>query len=176
MILAPPATTEFAPFYAGYVAKVPEADALPVLEAQAEELRRLFVPVTAARETFRYGPDKWSIREVLGHLTDAERVFGFRLFCFARGDRNPLPAFEENEYVERSDYDRVLLSDLFREWATVRESNLHVVRRLGNEQLLNVGTASGAAISVRALARILAGHVRHHVGVLVDRYGLTAGR
>lgn len=172
MILDLPTNTEFAPFYAGYVGKVPEADALPVLENQIAELKRLFSGVGAARESHRYAPGKWSIREVLGHIVDAERVFGFRLFCFARGDQNALPPFDENEYVARSDFDRVPLATLLDEWVTTRTSNLHVLRRLTSEQVRLVGTASGAKVSVRALARILAGHVRHHVGVLVERYGL----
>ena len=102
-----PNQAEFAPFYAAYVSLVPEADIIRVLEGQAADVRertRAFIP---AREGFRYAEGKWSVREVLGHMTDAERVFGFRAFCFSRGDENPLPGFDENDYVARSGFDRL---------------------------------------------------------------------
>ena len=174
-MIAMPAASEFAPFYAGYVAKVPEADALPALEQQLEEVQALCAGVPPARERFRYAPGKWSVREILGHLIDAERVFGFRLFCFARGDANPLPPFDENVYIARSDYDTVPLAGLAAEWAAARTLNLLAIRRLRPEQLLLQGTASGAMVSVRARARILVGHVRHHVAVRGERYAVGTG-
>ena len=96
-----PSQAEYAPFYAGYVSLVPEDDIMSVLEGQAAEVRlqtRVFIP---AREQFRYAEGKWSVRELLGHMTDAERVFGFRAFCFTRGDENALPSFDQNDYVDR---------------------------------------------------------------------------
>lgn len=167
-----PASSEYAPFYADYVARMPEPDALPALESQVDEVESLLLQVPASREAFAYAPGKWTIRQVAGHLIDGERVFGFRLFCFARGDRNPLPGFEENEYVERSDYTRLALRDLVSEWKLVRESNLRFVRRLDDVALRRIGTAAGSPVSVRALARMLGGHVRHHAAVLMERYGL----
>jgi DinB family protein len=168
-----PADTEFAPFYAGYVALVPEGDVLAALEAQIDELRGLARSVAPARETFRYAPDKWSVRQVVGHLTDGERVFGHRLFCFSRGEQAALPSFDEKAYVAQSAYDRVPLAELLEELVTVRRGNLAVLRRLDGEAWGRVGTASGKPVTVRALAYVMAGHPRHHLAILRERYGLV---
>ena len=166
-----PGGGEFAAFYASYVSLVPESDIMRVLEGQAADVRlqtRAFVP---KREEFRYAPGKWSVREVLGHMTDAERVFGFRAFCFSRGDENPLPGFDENDYVARSGFDRCGLTDLVDAFGRVREANLTALRRFDDDAWLRMGTASGQPVSVRALAYIMAGHVRHHLHILSTRYG-----
>ena len=168
-----PSQAEFAPFYVGYVSLVPEADVIQVLEGQAADVRlqtRAFIP---AREQFRYAEGKWSVREVLGHMTDAERVFGFRAFCFSRGDENPLPGFDENDYIARAGFDRRSLADLVQEFGQLREANLTILRRLDDEAWRRMGTASGKLVSVRALAYIMAGHVRHHLHILSTRYAGT---
>ena len=165
-----PSHAEFASFYAGYVSLVPEADIMKVLEGQADDVSlqtRAFIP---KREEFRYAPGKWSVRQVLGHMTDAERVFGFRAFCFSRGDENALPGFEQDDYVARASFDRCSLADLVQEFGQVREANLIVLRRLDDRAWRRIGTASGKPVSVRALAYIMAGHVRHHLHVLSTRY------
>jgi hypothetical protein len=157
-----PGQAEFAPFYTGYVSLVPEADIMAVLEGQAADVRRQAQMFSPEREQFRYADGKWSVREVLGHVTDAERVFGFRAFCFSRGD--------ENEYVSRSGFDRFSLADLVQEFGQLREANLAVLRRLDGDAWRRMGTASGNPVSVRALAYIMAGHVRHHLHILSTRY------
>jgi hypothetical protein len=165
-----PSQAEFASFYAGYVSLVPEADIMSVLEGQADVVRlqtRAFIP---KREELRYAPGKWSVREVLGHMTDAERVFGFRAFCFSSGDENALPGFEQDDYVARAKFDRCRLADLVQEFGQLREANLTVLRRLDDDAWRRMGTASGKPVSVRALAYIMAGHVRHHLHVLSTRY------
>jgi DinB superfamily len=167
-----PTEAEFAPFYAPYVALVPEADILAVLEQQAEEIRRLAASVPKERETFRYAEGKWSIREVLGHLVDGERIFGYRAFCISRGETAPLPSFDENRYVAAAGSDATPLAELADELALVRRSNLVVLRRLELPEWARVGTASGKPVSVRALAWVMAGHPRHHLEVLRERYGL----
>jgi len=173
MSLVRPESSEYASFYAGYVARVPEADILSVLQKQADEIRDLARALPAAKETFRYADGKWSIREVLGHLIDGERVFGYRAFCFSRGEQAPLPSFDENQYVAAAAADQVPLADLASEFAAVRGSNLAFLRRLSAAEGARVGTASGKAISVQALAYIMAGHPRHHVAVLRERYGVA---
>jgi hypothetical protein len=167
-----PGADEFAPFYAGYVSLVPETDVLPVLAGQAAELARLAAAVPAERETWSYQPGKWSLRQLFGHVTDAERLFGFRAFCISRGERASLPGFDENEYVAAAGYDRRPLADLAREFSMVREGNLAMLRALDAEAWERSGTANGTRVSVRALAWILAGHVRHHQRVLRERYGV----
>jgi len=170
-----PIEGEFAPFFAGYVELVPEADVLPVLAAQTTELREVVRGVATERETHRYAPKKWSVREVFGHLADAERVFGYRAFCISRGDQTPLPAFDENAYVDEGQCDRQSLAELLDEFAAVRAVNLAVLRRVDDEAWRRRGTANKNPASVRALAYIMAGHVRHHVRVLAERYGVRAG-
>ena len=171
-----PTQAEFASFYAGYVSLVPENDIMTVLEGQTAEVfqqTRAFVP---KREEFRYADGKWSVREVLGHMTDAERVFGFRAFCFSRGDENALPGFEQDDYVARAGFDRCSLADLVKEFGQLREANLTVLRRLDDNAWRRMGTASGKPVSVRALAYIMAGHVRHHLHILSTRYAEAVQR
>ncbi len=165
-----PTDSEYAPFYQGYVDRVPDVDVMGVLEAQVDEVRRMAASVSAERETYRYASGKWSIRQVVGHLTDAERVFGYRAFRISRGDRTPLPGFDENEYIEQSQYADERVASLADEFASVRESNLAALRRLDASRMALMGTVSGTPTSVRAIAFIMAGHVRHHRGLLRERY------
>jgi len=167
-----PRENEYASFFARYVALVPETDILAVLEQQVEEIRRLAASVPEERESFRYAEGKWSIREVLGHLVDGERVFGHRAFCISRGEQAALPAFDENQYVAAARSDAIPLRELVDELALVRRSNLQVLRRLAPPEWERVGTASGHPVTVRALAWVMAGHPRHHVDILRERYGV----
>lgn len=169
-----PTPEEYAPFFAGYVKLVPETDVLLVLAAQVSEIRRLAGSVPAGRETFRYAPGKWSIREIFGHIGDAERVFGYRAFCISRGDQTPLPGFDENDYIAESAYDERNVAELADDFAGLRGANLAVLGRLDPARWARGGNANGNPVSVRALAFIMAGHVRHHLGVLKARYGVTA--
>lgn len=170
-----PAETEYAPFYAGYVSEAPEGDVVAALEAQKSAIRRLASAVSPERETFRYAPGKWSVREVFGHLIDAERVFGYRAFCISRGDQASLPGFDEQEYMAASGYDRRGLPEIVDELLLARDSNLALFRALGpdSQAWSRLGVANGTPISVRALAFITAGHARHHLEVLRSRYGLS---
>jgi hypothetical protein len=172
MTLGQPLETEYAPYYQGYIGYVTEEEILPVLRSQTEALDVLLDKVTPDRETFRYAEGKWSIREIVGHLIDAERVFGHRAFCIARGERQNLPGFEQNDYIATAPYDRIDLEDLLSELRLVRLSNIAMLRSLDDESWLRMGTANGNEVSVRALAFIMAGHLRHHMGVLRERYGL----
>ncbi len=165
-----PAPAEYAPFYADYVAQVPEGNILDILGAQLDESRTFLQAVPAERETFRYGPGKWSVREICGHLCDAERIMTYRALRFARGDKTPLPGFEENEYVPYSSYDLLPLRDISEELQCVRRSTIQLFRHLDSEAWLRIGSANGAEVSVRALAWIIAGHERHHLKVLASRY------
>ena len=167
-----PADTEYAPFYADYVRLVPEDDVLPALAAQRDEVVRLAASVPKDRETYRYAEGKWSIREMLGHIGEGERVFGYRAFCISRGDRSAFPGFDQDEYMAGNPYDGVPLAELAAEFAALRDGNVAVLRRLPAERWSQVGTASGNRVTVRALAYVMAGHVRHHLGVLKSRYGV----
>jgi hypothetical protein len=167
-----PALGEYDPFYQGYVALVPAGDVRSLLAEQQQIFRRLSVAVPRDRETFRYAPGKWSIREVAGHLGDAERVFGHRAFCISRGEQASLPGFDENAYVARSASDQRPLAELVDELALLREVNLRLLASLDAARWGLSGVANGAPVSVRALAWVLAGHAAHHLGILRDRYGV----
>ena len=167
-----PLESEYAPYYQGYIAHVNEDDILPVLRSELDALDVLLGRVTLDRETYRYAEGKWSIREIVGHLIDAERVFGYRAFCIARGETQNLPGFDQDDYMLTAPYDRIELEDLLSEFRLVRLANLAMLRNLDEEAWARVGTANDNQVSVRALAFIMAGHVRHHMGVLRERYEL----
>ncbi len=168
-----PAEAEYAPYFGRYISLVTEDDALSALEGQLDEVRRLAASVKADRESFRYEPDKWSVRQVIGHLVDGERVFGYRAFCISRGELAALPAFDENAYVAASRYDEIPVLELARELLAVRNANLVALRRLDAAAWTRKGIASGKPISVRALAYVMVGHVRHHEAILLERYGIA---
>src|SRR5438105_1553915 len=119
-----PTETEYAPDFQNYVAQVSENDIMPVLRSQTDELDVLLSRVTPELETFRYADDKWSIREIVGHLIDSERVFGYRAFCIARRENQNLPGFEQNDYIAAASYDSMDLEDLLSELRLVRLANL----------------------------------------------------
>jgi len=169
-----PLETEYAPAFQGYVARVSEDDILPALRSQVDALDLLLDRVTPERETYAYAEGKWSIRELLGHLIDGERVFGYRALCIARGETQNLPGFDENAYMPNSTYASISLEDLLSEFRLVRLSNIAMLRNLDEAAWTRTGTANGAPVSVRALAYIMVGHVRHHMGVLRERYQISA--
>ncbi len=169
-----PPDIEYAPYFARYVSLVPEVDVLALLQDQVAGINRLSAIVSVDRESFRYATGKWSIREVVGHLIDAERVFGYRAFCISRGERALLPKFDENSYVAESRYDECSLVDLASEFTLVRRGNLAFMHQLTGKEWTRMGTASNNPVSVRALAYVMAGHVRHHFVVLKTSYGVAS--
>jgi len=169
-----PLETEYAPAFQGYVAEVSEDDILPAMRAQPDALDVLLDRVTPERERFRYAEGKWSIREIVGHLIDGERVFGYRALCIARGETQNLPGFDQDQYMLTAPFDEIDLEDLLSEFRLARLSNIAMLRTLDEAAWLRMGTANGNPISVRALAYIMVGHTRHHMNVLRERY-LTAG-
>lgn len=164
---------ECSPAHARYMARVPETDIAQVLEEQIEEWRRLAASVAPGREDFRYGPEKWSVRDVFGHVADTERVFGYRLFSVVRGERASLPGMDEKAYVKEAEPWLPGLEELAREFASLRQSNLFLVRRFDETSSVREGIANGIRVTARALAYCMAGHVRHHMAGLVENYGLS---
>jgi uncharacterized damage-inducible protein DinB len=169
-----PASDEAAPFYHGYIAEVTGDNIVDQLADQASEVEGFFASIDDKAALARYAPGKWSIKEVLGHLADVERIFAYRLLRISRGDGTPLPGFDENAYVPAGRFDARSLRSLMDEFRAVRESTLALVQGLPQDGWGKRGEASGRTISTRALAYILVGHVAHHLGVLRDRYGLGA--
>ncbi len=167
-----PEADEFSPFYADYIGRVPEADPVAALDTESAITRKLLGGVAEKDAGFRYAPGKWSVKEIVGHLCDTERVMSYRALCIARGDTTSLPGFDENLYVPAADFDRRTLNDLVGELSFVRLATLALFRSFREDDWRRRGTANGKPISVRALGYIIPGHERHHVMVLREKYGL----
>ena len=168
-----PVAGEHIPYYGRYIALVPAGNLAGLLAAQHAVTQRLLAPLSDARALHRYAPGKWSIKEVVGHLADAERVFAYRVLRFARADVTPLPGFDENTYVPVADFDRRPLADLAAEYAAVRSATHALIAGLEEAAWVRQGTANGDTVSVRALGCITAGHELHHVAILRERYGVS---
>jgi hypothetical protein len=168
-----PDTTEYADFYRGYVSLAPEVEILPTLRTQLTDEFALLKNAPEAEFSRRHPPYTWTIKQVLGHLIDAERIFGCRALRFARGDAAPLPGFDENPYVELGKFDQRSPADLLAEIETVRRSHLFLFENLTDDAWDRRGIASGNEVSVRALAYIMVGHVRHHLAIVRKRLSLT---
>lgn len=164
-----PGADEHAPYHLTYLANIPEEDILPAMEAQLGRTLALLRGVDERTSLVRHAPYTWSVREVVGHITDTERVFGYRALHIARGDAAPIPGFDENAYARVAESDRIPLAKLTDEFEAVRRSNLLMFRHLKDEDWLRRGTANNATVSVRALAYMIVGHERHHVAILRQR-------
>jgi uncharacterized damage-inducible protein DinB len=165
-----PEETEYVPYYGRYISLVPDGEIITVLSEQIDETLALLRSIPESEGGFRYAPGKWSIRELVGHLIDSERIFTYRALCFARNDQTPLPGFEEDEYVRNASFNDRSLSELAEELESVRKSTMFMFKHLDKEAWKRRGTANQSEVSVRALAYIMAGHELHHRGILRDRY------
>ena len=169
--IARPSTGEYHSAFQRYIdlAAVDE-DVVAALERQIDDVRKAFDGFMPAREAYRYADGKWSVREVLGHVLDTERVFGFRTLAIARGETESLPGMDENVYAAGAPHHAVPLASLLEQFALVRRSHVLMLREFDDAAWARVGTANGNHIAVRALPWIMLGHVRHHLAVLKDKY------
>jgi hypothetical protein len=167
-----PATTEYAPYYETYIKLVDEGDIAETLARQIDDTLAFYRSVTEDQSRGRYAPDKWTVKQVLGHVIDTERVFQFRAAAFARGDGHPLPSMEQNQWMAGVDFDGRSWTSLVEELKTVRASTVALFRHLSEDVLDRRGTASDNTVSVRALGYMIAGHERHHLSILKERYRL----
>lgn len=165
-----PDHSEYAEFYRTYVDPLPDGDILAQLHRQQEVTVAYLGGLTEEQCGYRYEPGKWTPRQVIGHVMDAERVFSLRALWFARGDAAALPGFDHNVWVGTSNADRRPMSDLLDEYGAVRAATMSLFGGMAPEAATATGVASGAEISVRALTWIIAGHERHHVQILRNRY------
>lgn len=173
MILSRPATGDYDPAAAGYIALAPDiTDAVSQLVSQRDVVGRRMSAVNATAAGHRYAPGKWSVREVVGHLSDAERIFAYRLLRIARGDETALAGFDENTYVPAGAFERRELNALIKEWMATRDATIALVRGLPEDAWRRRGVANGKNVTASALAYIILGHVEHHLGILRDRYGV----
>ncbi|HEX8377946.1 MAG TPA: DinB family protein [Pedobacter sp.] len=164
-----PQPDEYNAFYQTYIDKVGD-DVLSELKDQIESLSTFLKSIPQAKINYAYAEGKWTVKEVLGHIIDTERIMSYRLLRFARNDASPLPGFQENDYVKNSHYATQDFNLLIEEMLALRKANLYLFNSLIDEELERRGVANNSPLSVRALLFILAGHLKHHVGVLKERY------
>jgi uncharacterized damage-inducible protein DinB len=166
-----PASYEYASFYSDYIQRaISRNDVIAALPLQIDELRTALGQLTDEQAHFKFGPAEWSIKEVIGHLIDAERVFSYRLLRISRNDQIPLPGFEQEDYVREAGFDNSLFSDLLSEFELLRRANILAIKNMSDESISRFGTASGATVSARALIYITIGHVEHHMACLHEKY------
>ncbi len=165
-----PQPSEYDPYYNTYISLVEGDNAVPVLDAQPAELRTLFATVPEEKGTFAYATGKWTIKELLSHLIDGERMFAYRMLRISRGDTTPIEGFEQDGYIENSNANNRCFAELLDEFDLQRRSNMLFINNLSDEAASRVGTANQKQITTRAIAYIMAGHVRHHLGILKERY------
>jgi uncharacterized damage-inducible protein DinB len=165
-----PADGEFAPFYTGYVAKVPDGDILETLTAQRDTAIATLRAIPDAKLHYRYAPDKWTVMQTLRHVFDAEWVFTYRALWIARGDQAMLPDMDQAIFVTNTDLTGARLSDWIEEFRHLRTANISLYGGFSDEVLSRAGTASGKPTTVRALLWVTAGHLTHHLDILRDRY------
>lgn len=164
-----PQSGEYDPYYDRYIALIGPEDIVAVLERQAPETVVL-LKAASAKADFRYAPGKWSVKEVLGHVNDTERIMSYRALRIARGDKTPIEGFEQDDYVRDGNFGQRTLADLIDEFAEIRKATLALFRHLDAEAGARRGTANKNEISARALAYIIAGHELHHRRVLQEKY------
>ena len=165
-----PAEGEYAPYAEKYVSLITGTDILETLEAQLKQTTTLFSGRSERDGDFRYGPEKWTVKEVVGHIADTERIFAYRALRIARGDQTPLAGFEQEDYVRNAHFNRRKIQGLVEEFADVRLASLALFRSLDAEAWVRRGVASDNTVSVRGLAYIIAGHELHHRRILDERY------
>ena len=174
-VLQRPAGDEYAPYFARYISLVPDGDLVAILQEQLTELPALLARVGEARESFRYAPGKWSVREVAGHLIEVERVFTYRATQFAHGDARALPGYDQEAWVPLGAYDGRTLADLVEEWTVARANTVAMVRGLPEGALARRGIASEMEFSVLALLCVMPGHVQYHMLRLPVDYSAAFG-
>ena len=165
-----PQTNEYAPYYGGYVNQnQPGVDIIKTLENQQAEMKGGFSKF-ADRGDYRYEPEKWSVKELLGHMIDTERIFAYRALRIARGDMTPLQGFNQDDYIAPGNFENRSMDDLLTEFEAVRASSIAMAKSFDETALSHIGNASGVPVSAKALLFIMTGHVAHHLKILGERY------
>jgi hypothetical protein len=165
-----PSASEYAPYYDKYVQRVPDDDIVAVLRNQIADTAALLRTAPPDRADGAYAPGKWTLKEVVGHMIDVERVMSYRALRFSRNDATDLPGFEENAFVANSNFSRRTLSDLVDELEAARVATVHLAKHIDADALMHQGTANNTVVSVRGLLYIIAGHELHHAALIRERY------
>jgi uncharacterized damage-inducible protein DinB len=167
-----PSEKDYAPYYKGYIEKIKGDNILGILQEQLTTISDFFKNIPEEKGNYAYAEGKWSIKEVLGHMIDTERVFAYRAFCFARGEKQSLPGFEQDDYVKEGSFNKRELKDLVNEFTLVRKANLALFSSFSEKELNNRGSANKNEVTVLAVLFITAGHTLHHITVLKEKYGV----
>jgi DinB superfamily len=167
-----PEKSEYGEYYERYISLVADENVEDLLALQPAKLRELFAPIGEDRGTFAYDEGKWTLKEVLSHLIDGERIFAYRILRISRGDETPIEGFEQDGYIENSNANNRSFAELLDEFDLQRRSNMLLINNLSDEASKRLGTASDFSVSVRALVYISAGHVQHHAAILKERYAI----
>jgi hypothetical protein len=165
-----PEANEYPHFYKNYVDLVPSNDIIRELSKQVMDIQAVIAQIPEEMENFSYAEGKWTIKEIIGHIIDTERVLGYRAMRFARKDKTPLPGYDENKYVANSTFHRQTLYSLGHEFAIVREANLALFKVWDEEAMSQMGVANNLDVSVRAILFMIAGHATHHLNVIKTKY------
>ncbi len=165
-----PLTTEFAEPYQRYIDRVPDGNIIEILQSNLETWKSLIENLSEEKLNYRYAEGKWSIKEIIVHILDGERIFSYRALRFARNDKTSLQGFDENAYTPESNASNRTKQSLLDELTAIRRSTIEMFKNFTPEMFMRTGVASGYSISVRALAYVIAGHELHHMNVIKERY------
>ena len=165
-----PGPEDYAPYYENYINLIQGEDILKILNDQSKKTQDVLNSFSEHKGNYRYADGKWTVKEVVGHLLDTERVFAYRALCIARGEKKSLPGFDQNDYVKEGNFNSRELFELNYEFRLLRESNLLMFRSLTPEMLKKRGFASETSVTVLAILFMIAGHEKHHMNVLRDKY------
>ncbi len=165
-----PGPGDYSSYYEAYINLVEGNDILKILNQQSKQTQDILNSFSEHKGNYRYADGKWTVKEVVGHLLDTERIFAYRALCIARGEKKSLPGFDQNEYVKEGNFNSRELFDLNYEFRLLRESNLLLLRTFTPEMLNRRGFANESSITVYAILFIIAGHEKHHMNVLKERY------
>lgn len=165
-----PQEGEYVAFYQGYIAAVADKDIMALYETQIEEVRQLFGHLGEEKSRLAYAPGKWTAKELLGHMTDTDRIFGYRALCIARGETGPLPGFDQDQYLAAAEFNDLPLEQLIRDFELSRIAITSMVRSIDPKHYPRIGNANGNPVSLRAILTMIPGHAHHHLGILRERY------
>ncbi|MDZ7681804.1 MAG: DinB family protein [Fodinibius sp.] len=168
-----PKPEEYGEFYEGYIALVGNENVIQALIQQGQQTYAVINRLTAEEANYRYAEDKWSVKEIIGHLVDTERIMAYRALCISRGEQTSLPGYDHEAYVKQADFDNRSLQNISTEYDALRNANISMFNSFNEQQVMRTGTANEVSVSVRALAYIIAGHERHHMNMLEEKYGIN---
>jgi uncharacterized damage-inducible protein DinB len=169
-MLKRPDLEEFPVYMRSYVQLIPEGDIIQILNGQIVSTQEIFSAVTEKQAEYRYAEGKWTLSEVLGHLTDTERIMNYRILRIARGDKSPLMGFDENEYVQEASFNERTIADLLEDYQNVRRATISLLKGMPQKSLQNKGNANGFEVTVETIAYMIAGHELHHIKIIQEKY------